>query len=207
MNQCPLFKSITLIEPTPLHIISITSPLHHGYNISCEGGTDGNINLTVAGGTPPYTYEWSNGNFIEDLVDVSRGIYSVRVTDANGSMVDDQIILNAPPALSFHLNRTTYGNGYNTSCHTCDDGAVTSTVSGGVTPYAYTWSSGQTTANITGQGAGEYILTVSDANGCSRQAETNLTRHDQPQSEDWTIAGNFGTNPGTILLGLTIVKI
>src|SRR5207249_2069800 len=88
VNGCSASQSVTLTEPTPLHIVSITSPLHHGFNISCYNGNDGSIDLTVAGGIPPYIFLWNNGRFEEDIQDLPKGIYMVRVTDANKVEVD-----------------------------------------------------------------------------------------------------------------------
>ncbi|MBL7949891.1 MAG: SprB repeat-containing protein [Bacteroidia bacterium] len=48
VNQCQLQLSANLTQPTPLHIVSITSPLHNGYNLSCKGSEDGAIDLTVS---------------------------------------------------------------------------------------------------------------------------------------------------------------
>src|SRR5690606_7628005 len=55
------------------------------------------------------------------------------------------------------------------------DGSVNLTVSGGATPYSYLWSSGQTTANISGLVAGTYSVTVTDANNCSVTETVNVT--------------------------------
>jgi hypothetical protein len=75
MNACTATASVVLTQPTPLQIISITSPTNNGYNVSCKDGSDGVINLVVAGGvqSAPYKYNWSNGHITQNLTGVKAG--------------------------------------------------------------------------------------------------------------------------------------
>jgi len=107
VNQCQLQLSASLTQPTPLHVVSITSPLHNGYNVSCKGGEDGAVNLTVSGGVPPYNFQWNNGNFTEDIQNLNAGVYSVKVKDANSVTVDASITLNQPGAIEVSLTAPT----------------------------------------------------------------------------------------------------
>lgn len=137
---------------------SVTQP-------SCNGETDGAINITVTGGTPGYTYQWTkNGsNFAtsEDLTNLSAGTYVVTVTDAGGTQFTLEVILNNPPGVVINnanlTNPSAAGN----------DGAIALAVSGGATPLQFNWSNGATTRDIAGLGGGSYALTITDANGCT----------------------------------------
>src|SRR5205814_1686772 len=132
-------------------------------NTTCTASV-GAINLTVSGGTPPYTYSWSNGATTEDITGLAAGTYTVTITDANGCTTNlpvkvgtDNVTIAAIPVIT------------NTTC-SASIGAINLTVSGGTSPYTYSWSNGATTEDISGLAAGTYTVTISDANGCS----TNL---------------------------------
>ena len=65
-------------------------------NISCNGANDGSINVTVSGGVPPLTYQWSNGSTNEDVYNLSAGSYSVVVTDDLGQSDSASFLINEP---------------------------------------------------------------------------------------------------------------
>ena len=134
MNGCSSSASALLIEPTELQIVSITSPTHHGFNVSCHEGIDGVINMTVVGGVPPYTYQWSNGQFSKDLTELKKGNYWVLVKDANMTAAAGQILLTEPDKLSLNdYIKSVYPPGdFNISCYGCSNGSLTANVSGGV---------------------------------------------------------------------------
>ncbi|MCD4731956.1 MAG: hypothetical protein K8R74_15225, partial [Bacteroidales bacterium] len=92
-NSCK--KNVTESEPEPLELNLIPT------NVSIYGGSDGSINLTVAGGTTPYQYQWSNGETTEDISNLTAGIYSVTVIDANEeSVTDSSIVLDGEPIIN-----------------------------------------------------------------------------------------------------------
>ncbi|MBP7728824.1 MAG: SprB repeat-containing protein [Bacteroidia bacterium] len=201
VNQCQLQLSASLTQPTPLHVVSITSPLHNGYNVSCKGGEDGAVNLTVSGGVPPYNFQWNNGNFTEDIQNLNAGVYSVKVKDANSVTVDASITLNQPGAIEVSLTAPTYPNGHHTTCYNCSNGSVTTTVTGGVMPYTYSWNTGQNTQNLSNLMAGTYSVLVTDANGCTKpDVKIDLT---EPDRDDWTMTGNGGIDSSSEFLGTT----
>ena len=199
VNQCQLQLSANLTQPTPLHIVSITSPLHNGYNLSCKGSEDGAIDLTVSGGVSPYTYQWSNGNFTQDLADLKAGEYTVLVKDLNGVGVTASITLTQPASIEVELSAPTYPNGHHTTCYNCSNGSVTTTVTGGVMPYVYSWNTGQSTQNLANLMSGTYAVQVTDANGCTKtDIKIDLT---QPDRDDWTMTGNYNTDAETQFIG------
>ncbi len=138
-------------------------------DVKCNAGSDGTVDITVSGGTPPYTFNWSNGHQLEDLVNVVAGTYSVTVEDANGCIKTLTQVVNEPTPLTLALLGT------NIICNGAKNGTVTSTVGGGVAPYNYFWSTGDTASSITGVGGGLYTVIVTDANGCSISGTVTLT--------------------------------
>ena len=196
---CTAAASATLTQPSLLHIVSITSPNHHGYNISCNEKKDGIIDLTVTGGVPPYKFTWSDGYTTEDRTELIAGLYSVIVRDANGVGDAAQILLTEPTRFDAQLTANVYSNGKHVSCYGCTNASITTTVSGGVSPYTYLWNTGVTSANLSNIGVGAYSLAVIDVNGCGID---NVPIDIQgPDREDWTMMGNSGTDPATNFFG------
>lgn len=200
-NSCTVSASQTLTEPTPLHVVSITSPLHHGFNISCKGGNDGLIDLSVTGGVPPYKYDWNTGSFEEDISELTAGEYSVRITDDNQAEIITSIVLTQPAgSLKVTLTPQVYANSYNLSCHDCANGSLTAVGSSGVAPYTFLWSNSQTVATISGLQAITYSCVITDVNGCTN-TEAFLLR--APDRDDWSMNGNANIDPATQFMGTT----
>ena len=114
-NGCITSKDITLTQPSAL--ITDMVPTH----ITCQvsGFNNGSINLNVSGGIGPYLYSWSTGATVQDISGLSVGRYFVTVTDANGCMKTDSVLINLPPPLTYdqvlpeynwHDNCTENGN-------------------------------------------------------------------------------------------------
>jgi gliding motility-associated-like protein len=147
---------------------AMISSNYNGFAVSCYGASDGNINLDINGGTPPYNILWSNGMNNQNLYNVDAGYYQVTVTDITGCKDIDTVVLVSPPQLS--ISETV---AYPT-CPDFADGSVVITVTGGLEPYSYLWSNLEVTPSITGIPAGIYTITVSDANNCFLTDELNL---------------------------------
>jgi gliding motility-associated-like protein len=170
-NGCTATVNASISQPSaPLSAsTTVTS------NISCFSGNNGAIDLTVAGGTPAYTYLWSTGATTEDVNSLPAGNYNVTVTDANGCITTTSAVIVQPAgALSTNVSITQH-----VSCFGGNDGAIDLTVSGGTTPYIYTWSNGASTQDLSGLSAGSYTVTISDANGCNATQTATIT---QPQA-------------------------
>lgn len=128
-------------------------------NVSCNGGENGTIDLTVTNGIAPYTYEWLSGETTESISNLSAGVYTVLVTDATGCNSPSSITILEPIALTIDLD-VVHG----------DHPSITASVDGGIAPYTYLWSTGETTDQIQDLAAGEYTLTIVDSNGCEMVA-------------------------------------
>ena len=137
----------------------------NSYNLSCNGSSDGFINLDVSGGVPPFTYVWSNGETTQNINNLSSGTYSVTIISDNGCEETLTTILNEPSIL---LSSETHSNysGYGVSCYGAFDGYIDLTVSGGVPPYTYTWSNGAITEDLNSLSQGSYSVSITDQNGC-----------------------------------------
>lgn len=188
-NGCTKTATATLTDP-PLLTASAT-----GANPDCNGGSDGAINLTVGGGTTPYTYNWSNGNTTQDPSGLPAGTYTVTVTDGNGCQETTTVTLTDPPLL------TASATGINPLCFGSSNGAISTTVGGGTTPYTFNWSNGNTSQNPTGLPVGTYNGTVTDANGCQATLSVTLSQPTQlTASATGTNPVCFGGNNGSINL-------
>ena len=163
-NGCTTVQTVTITEPAVLAISSSSST-----DVSCNGGNDGTASVTVTGGTAPYTYSWSNGATTASLTGLSAGTYTGTITDANGCTTSGSVTINEPAVLAITNTNIT-----DADCNGSSTGSIAVTVSGGTMPYTYTWSDGQTTATATGLVAGNYSVTVTDANGCT-VSEGNVT--------------------------------
>lgn len=131
-------------------------------NVSCNGGSNGQIATLVTGGTSPYTYSWSpSGGTSDTASGLSAGSYTVTVTDANNCSSTANYTVSEPALLTATQTQT------NVTCNGLSDGSATVVVSGGTAPYTYAWNSnggnGVTANNLA---AGNYTCTITDANGC-----------------------------------------
>jgi len=176
-NGCAVTRDTTLTEPPPLQISATLSQYAGGYNVSCYGASDGSIDITVNGGTTPYSYSWNGGAYnAEDLTNIPAGTYDVVVTDANGCTITLDTVLNEPPPLNSSWTTSHYTGDWEVSCHDGSDGSIDLTVNGGVTPYTYSWNGGAyNSEDLTNVPAGNYSVTITDTNGCTITIDTTLT--------------------------------
>lgn len=143
-------------------------------DINCFGGSNGEIDINIIGGTTPYSYQWSDGSTAEDLTNIPSGDYTATVTDINGCQVEETMTIiqpEKPLTLTIQAQPS--------SCFNLSDGAAYSSVSGGTHPYTFAWSNGATTKDIINVLAGTYSLTVTDANGCTSFSGTQIEEPDQ----------------------------
>ncbi len=156
-NNCTSAPFVTLTNP-PL----LTANISSSTNPSCSGG--GSATVTAGGGTTPYTYSWApSGGTSSAAVGLVGGSYTATVTDANLCTATATVTLTSPSSLAANITATV-----DPTCSNTTDGSITASVSGGTTPYTYTWApSGGTNATASSLGVGTYTLTVSDGGGCN----------------------------------------
>ncbi|MBI4947450.1 MAG: gliding motility-associated C-terminal domain-containing protein [Bacteroidetes bacterium] len=126
----------------------------------------------LGGGTPPYTYLWSNGATTSSISGVSVGTYTITISD-NSCLIlrkRDTVVVDS----SLFLTTIT-----NPDICQKSVGTATVVVGGGVAPYTYSWSplsAGQTTAVASNLSGGTYTITVTDVNGCSQTQIVSVTQ-------------------------------
>ena len=173
-NNCSVSIQVEILEPVEMEITEFHSD-YSGYGLSCNGESDGFIDITVSGGCPPYIYEWSNGETTEDISNLEAGVYSIVATDENGNIASIVIELTEPETLSIAENHSNY-TGYGVSCNGEFDGFIDVTVTGGTGTYTYNWNNGASSnEDLTDLAAGIYSLIATDENGCSDSIEVELT--------------------------------
>ncbi len=179
-NGCINYLEASVEEPEPFNyeIVSVK-------DVNCADETTGAIDIDVTGGVEPYTYAWSDGSTEQDLTDVKADNYSVLVSDANGCLLTANATIEQPPKLALTIDSVR-----NVKCCGDTSGAIFISVDGGVPPYRYNWSNGETTQDITGLTLGKYTVTVTDAVGCEI---TNLNEEDLDLYEQVVTTGKFIT--------------
>jgi len=164
-------------------------------DVSCNGGTDGRIDLTVTNATDPVTYLWSNGSTNKDLTGVTAGTYSVTATDANGCTANMEGTISEPTALAGDITVT------DALCFDSPTGACDLTISGGTPPYSYNWSNGGLTEDLTGIVSDTYSVLVTDSRGCTISLNATVNQPSFPLSGSiifQTDVSSYGGNDGSV---------
>ena len=161
---CAQSSTATVTQPTQL-TSSITST-----NETCNNMNNGTATAVVSGGTLNYSYSWQPGNQITNsLSNLASGTYTLTVTDSKGCTTNAFATISEPSTLA-----VSFINQVNVSCYGGTNGSVTAIATGGTQSYSYMWTPGNITATtLSNIAAGNYIITVTDNNGC--QVQNNLS--------------------------------
>ncbi|MGC6532118.1 MAG: gliding motility-associated C-terminal domain-containing protein [Flavobacteriales bacterium] len=160
---CQQVLSFDLSEPGSINLFAFALP------VSCAGEADGSIDLTVFGGTPDFTFDWTGPDGFtadtEDIAGLAAGTYTVEVTDANGCTQSQDYDISEPTPIDTTMDVT------DITCFGPGSGAIDLTVTGGQGPYTVTWTfpdtSTQVSEDLTGLDAGDYEALIEDASGCT----------------------------------------
>jgi gliding motility-associated-like protein len=187
-NGCPVYGEQFIAQPTQLtSSVSVT-------DVSCNGYSNGAVDLTVYGGTAAYAYIWNNGATTQDLTNVTAGSYNVIITDAHGCITTNVTTVSQLAALSLSTVVT------NVTCNGTATGAVDLTVTGGTGTYSYLWNNNAVTQDLSGVLAGNYSVTVTDGNSCSASVAVSVVEPSQPLTAN-AVATDVtcnGTNDGSV---------
>ncbi|MFM2387622.1 MAG: hypothetical protein RL660_2379, partial [Bacteroidota bacterium] len=163
-NGCLATAPFSVTQPSaPLSVSGVVDS-----NVSCNGGSNGQITVTAAGGTPSYKFSVDGGTqtpftLTATFSGLSAGTHTVVVTDTTNICTASMTIdITQPPVLMLDSITSTV-----LLCAGDSASTMTSHVSGGTAPYTHAWSNGGTGATSAGNPAGTYTLTVTDAKGCS----------------------------------------
>ena len=185
-------QDFTLTEPNEV-LLSSTISDYNNFEVSCFGGADGEIDISITGGTSVYTYNWTTSNGVglvqgqQDQTGLTVGSYSVIVTDENGCSITKSFTLTSPNEIAIISTKKDY-NGFNVSCNGSTDGEIDIEVSGGYLDtgavYSYSWTTdggsglNPNTEDQTGLSAGTYTVVATDDNGCSITQDIEIIEPD-----------------------------
>ena len=184
-NGCVAATTINISETPALGLVitSYTDPL-------CNGVCDGTADVTVSGGTAPFTYSWKSGGTTANEIGLCAGIDTVAVTDANGCIAVTEVTLADPALLTTTIVST------DALCNGESNGSADLTATGGTGLFTYLWNdpAGTTSEDIVGLAAGTYNVTVIDANGCESSSSTTIT---EPNAITFSVTAS---NPTSCIL-------
>ena len=187
---CPIRREFTIIQPDQLAIESTVTDA-----LDCENPQSGSILVNVAGGSPPFTYRWSNGSTEQNLLNLSSGPYAVEILDANGCVTKREFIIKRPVPIEVSTVRNTLV--------VCEPREIREefniAISGGVPPYSINWSGGDVSQDglkMSTSRSGLFILSITDGAGCEYRESfevenTNVVIDASIQSVGYDQNGSF----------------
>ena len=152
---CSTSPSVSIVDPSAINVSTMQQ------NVACFGGSNGDAMVMVSGGTGPYTYSWSpSGGSGSMAMNLSAGIYSCIVTDANGCTITQSFTITQPLVLA--ANITTVQNLCAGQCNA----SVVANPSGGTAPYTF--------SNLSNLCGGTYTFLITDSRGCSTSPSVSI---------------------------------
>lgn len=192
-SGCTASASVTVAGiPDPVwQLDTLENPL-------CFGDQTGLAGLSGVGGLPPYAFLWPDSSDAALRTDLAAGIYVVSITDQNGCLGQDTLVISGPDAIALNLSKT------DESGPDAKDGTADSAPTGGTPPYDIEWSTGETSFRIEDLAPGTYGVTVTDSLGCTRSGQVVI----QPFGCELAVEASYESpvcfgGTGNILLTVT----
>ena len=175
-QNCSAAITIVLTQPDSLTLNPVLSN-YNGYSIACYGNSDGQITTNVSGGVKGYVYLWDvlTGNSVPisgaaNQAALESGKILLIIKNSNGCEKPVVFDLTEPPQLTGTLTLE------NITCFADNDGKASISVSGGIAPYSFSWSTGDTTKSIVNLTNGNYTLMITDNDQCKQNYTFNIIR-------------------------------
>jgi len=153
-SGCTITENASVTEPDLLEITSISSD-----SALCFGESNGNVYLTISGGTPTYNFNWSFGGVTANS-NAPAGLHDITVTDANNCAVDSLILVGQPSQILTSFSRDSV------SCMGLADGWASVSAVGGTGNFSYLWSNGSDSSSAYNLSAGYQSVSITDENMC-----------------------------------------
>jgi hypothetical protein len=169
---CKVVQTANITSPPAL-----STNISNQSNILCPNANNGSLTAGVSGGTQPYTYKWSNGPTTLSNANLQPGAYTFTATDSKSCTATIAATITSPQPIALSIANQT-----NVACQNASNGAISITSTGGTTPFSYLWSNGGNTPTINNLASGNYTVTATDANSCTKtlNAQVLLTDNTPP---------------------------
>jgi large repetitive protein len=195
-SGCTATNTVIVSQPTAVVWNSVAHT-----NLTCNGANNGTITTTINGGTPSYLYTLAPGGsnnisgFFNNLI---PNTYTVTGSDANGCTKTTTVVITTPIAITFNTPIKT-----NPTCVPGNNGNIAITAANGSGAFTYNINPGgitNNTGNFSSLGIGGYIITATDANGCTKTTTINLSFTNAPSIVNLTSIGVscFGNTNGSV---------
>lgn len=165
-NGCEIRDSVSVGSPPAISFSpSIVA-------VTCNGFNNGRATVTARGGTGTLQYNWSTGDTVNQLTNLSPGNYTLIITDQNGCTKTDSFLITEPlPLLANPLIQ-------DVSCKGDSNGSITLMPSGGNPPYSVTWAGGVTGFSLTNLAPGRQNYILTDRKNCFQGGGENVSEPD-----------------------------
>jgi gliding motility-associated-like protein len=183
-------NTVTISQPANALQITVG-----GSVIQCNGQNNGKAYVTINSGTPPYNISWNTTpvQTTDTIKNLSAGTYSVTVVDGVGCIANGSFTVTEPPAITLSVSADS------ASCYGVQDGRLIAQANGGTPPLGYLWNTSPpaNTAIVNNVGGGNYNVTVTDGNGCTKSASVMVFQPNQINLNMSSSNANCGVNDGS----------
>jgi len=171
-NNCITTTTVTITQPASA--LNVTAA--QTASVTCFGGSNGTASVTISGGTPSYTVNWSSGGSGTSTGGLAAGTYTATINDANNCISTATVTITEPTLLDITVTAT--------SSAVCGstNGSATVTATGGTAPLTYSWSTGASGQVLSGVAGGSYTATVTDGNNCTNTVVATINSANGPSA-------------------------